>query len=50
MPEQIIHNRWKIFEPVLEDHSTTSFEYKKVYSPDHSNINAVNVISSRLKI
>lgn len=49
MAQSIVSDKWKIFEPVLEDDSTTKFEYKKIYSPNHGSINTVDIVKFEVK-
>jgi hypothetical protein len=49
MTTQVISPKWKIFDPVVEDTSTKSFEYKRIYSPDTGNLNNVSVIKFEVR-
>lgn len=46
MTTKIVSDKWKMFEPTLEDDSTSSYEYKRIYSPNHGfpAINNVNIM------
>jgi hypothetical protein len=49
MTTDIVSDKWRIFEPVIEDNSTTKFEYKKIYSPNHGSIDSVDTVKFEIK-